>query len=299
MSAKSPIPRQIAVGVSILFWALSAALLTVRAQDRGGPAGDKQAQSDEDTKQERKRELEEMRRRAEGTRIVRLGGAEKSPAKLVAEPVMRYSDQVILAMDATLWAYGTKGRPAAVQKVECYRHASFPKYLYALFSLSDGLIEVSWPGESGWSSAKPGIEMRVLPGAPQPAATESGRLVQMKEAIRRFAGTMTGWQNRKDEMRLLPRPLYRYADPGSGLRDGAIFAFVVYGTNPSCLILIELQGADAEHAVWKYGPVRMTDGGLNMRLDGKEVWSADWRVSSSGRYDNWLYFHARQQQRGQ
>jgi hypothetical protein len=185
-----------------------------------------------------------------------------------------------------------------VQKVECYRHPSFPKYLYALFSLSDGLIEARWPGESDWSSTKAGIEMRVLPGGPKAAPTEAGRLLQMKEALRRFAITMTGWQNRKDEMRLLPRPVYRYADPDSGIQDGAIFAFVVYGTNPGCLILIEVQGRDAAHATWKYGPVRMTDGGLNMRLDGSEVWSADWRVSSGGRYDTWLYFHARQQERG-
>jgi hypothetical protein len=167
-----------------------------------------------------------------------------------------------------------------------------------LFSLSDGLIEARWPGETGWSSTKPGVEMRLLPDAPKAAAADTGRLLQMKEAARRFAITMTGWQNRKDEMRLLPRPVYRYADPESGIQDGAIFAFVVYGTNPSCLILIELQGADVAHAVWKYGPRRTTDGGLNVRLDGKEVWSTDARVSSGGRYDTWLYFFARQQERG-
>jgi hypothetical protein len=297
MMKRSSSQIQVALVAAMCCWIFPALVPAARAQESGKPPLAKQAQSEEAAKQERKKELDEMRRRAEGTTIVRLDGSDRSPAKLVAEPLMRYSDQIILIMDATLWAYGAKGRPLALQKVECYRHPSFPKYLYALFSLSDGLIEARWPGESGWSSTKPAIEMRILPGAPQPAAKESGRLVQMKEALRRFAVTMTGWQDRKDEMRLLSRPLYRYADPGSGLQDGAIFAFVTYGTNPNFLILIELQGADVEHAVWKYASLRMTDGGLNLRLDDKEVWSADSRVNSSGRYDTWLYFHARQQQR--
>jgi hypothetical protein len=185
----------------------------------------------------------------------------------------------------------------AVQKVESFHHPSSPKYFYALFSLSDGLIEVRWPGEVGWSSAKPGIEVRSLPGGPKPAAAEAGRLLQMKETSRRFTATMSGGPGGPEEMRLLPRPLYRYADPDSGIQDGAIFALSAYGTHPGCLILIELDGADVPHASWKYGPVRMTDGGLSVRLDGNEVWTAEARVAEHGRYATWLCFFARQQGR--
>jgi len=296
---RASLPIHVALAMTTCFWITVALVSAVHAQDGGKPAPAKQAQSEEAAKEERKKELDEMRRRAEGTSVFRVDGSNKTPAKIVAEPLMRSSDQVILAVDSTLWAYGTKGRPAAVQKVACYRHPSFPKYQYALFSLCDGMIEARWPGESGWSSTRPGVEMRVLPGSPKPADTATARLLQLKDLARRFAVTMTGWEHRRQEMRLLSRPVHRYADPEAGLQDGAIFVFVVNGTNPDCLILIELQGKSLDQATWKYGAVRMTDGGLNMRLDDKEVWSADWRVSSGGRYDNWLYFHARQQQRGQ
>jgi hypothetical protein len=186
----------------------------------------------------------------------------------------------------------------AVQEVLCTRIPSFPKYMYALYSLSDGLIEARWPGEAGWSSTKPGIEMQVLPAGLKPAPTEAGRLLQMKETARRFTATMSGGQGGPVEMRLLARPVYRYADALSGLQDGATFALVVHGTDPDCLLLIELRGSDVEHATWKYGPVRLTDGGLNVRLDGNEVWTAESRAGVNGRYDTWLDFFARRQERG-
>ena len=235
---------------------------------------------------------------AESTKITLRNNADKTPARLVAEPVVRYSDQLIRAIDATMWVYGTKGRPVAIQKVECYSRPDAPKYLYALFSLSDGLIEAQWLGEPGWSSTKPGVEMCVLSGGPGAALTEAGRTLQMKELIRRFAVTMTGWAQIREELRLLPRPIHRYRDPEAGLQDGAIFAFAANGTNPNFLMLIESHGPDLTRATWNYPPVRATDGQLSVRLDGKEVWSAPWQVGMGGRYDTWLYFYARQQNPG-
>ena len=294
-------PRGVRTVTAILALACASGgpILALRAQDRPGSPGNEQAPGDASGKQERKKELDEMRRRAEGTKITLRDNADKTPAKLVPEPIMRYSDQYIRAIDATMWAYGSKGRPVAIQKVECYSRPDAPKYLYALFSLSDGLIEAQWPGESGWSSTKPGVEMRVLPRGPKAAPTEAARTLQIKEVIRRFAVTMTGWAEAREEMRLLPRPIHRYGDPDAGLQDGAIFAFAANGTNPNFLMLIELRGADLTHATWNYGGVRATDGKLSVRLDGKEVWSAPWHGGMGGRYDTWLYFYASQQQPGQ
>ena len=39
----------------------------------------------------------------------------------MAEPVLRFDSQFHRVIDATVWLYGTKGRPVAVQEVECYR----------------------------------------------------------------------------------------------------------------------------------------------------------------------------------
>ena len=297
MVTRFPVCLRAALAFSALAWPLSTLLPTAIAQDRAEPATGKQPDAGENAKQERKKELDEMRRRAEATAVVRLDSSDRSPAKLVAEPLMRYSNEVARVTDSTIWAYGAKGRPLAIQETLCVRIPSFPKYMYGLYSLSDGLIEVRWPGEIGWSSSRPGIAMQALPAGPKPATTETGRLLQMKETSRRFTATMSGGLGGPEELRLLARPVYRYADAESGQQDEAIFA-LVRGTDPECLVLIELQGTGVEHAVWKYGPVRLTDGGLNVRLDGNEVWTAESRAGLRGRYETWLSFFARQQERG-
>ena len=212
-----------------------------------------------------------MQARAEGTTVFELLGSDKRPAELVAEPAVRYVDRFHSIVEGTLWIYGTQGRPVAVQKLERYRRPDFPTTcLYGLFSLSDNLIEAQWPGEPSWTSTKPGIERRpptpqesgayhhglrriswgelqVLPAGPEPAATDAGRLAQLKEVIRRFSVTRTDMGDIREEMLLLPGPIHRYRDPDSGLQDGALFAFAAYGTNPDLLIAIELQRCGSGH----------------------------------------------------
>ena len=295
MTTNFPRGVRTVTAILALAYASGGPILALRAQDRTAAPGGEQAPGDENAKQERKKELDEMRRGTESTGVFRLRGADKTAAKVLPEPVVRYSDHLQQIADATMWVYGTKGRPVALQKVECYRRPGFLKYLYALFSLSDDLIEVRWPGERGWSSTKPAVELREVPGGPKPASTEAGRLLQMKEVIRRFAATKADMGDVHEEMRVLPRPVYRYRDPDAGLQDGAIFAFVVNGTNPDFLMLIELRGPDVTQATWNYAPVRMTAGILKVRLDGKEVWSVPGVFGLGGTFDTWLFFFARQQ----
>ncbi len=251
-------------------------------------------------KEKRKEELEEMRRRAQSTTVWQLRGADKIPAELVPEPVLRFDSQYHGAIDATLWLYGVRGRPLAAQSVVCWRRPGFPKYSYCLASLSDGLIEARWRGDRQWLSTKPGIALRVLPDGPRPAATENGRMRQMKEAVRRFTAARTdkfAWGDVREEDRVLVQPMRRYRDPDSGLQDGAIFAFIGSGTAPDFVFLLELRGADLEHASWNYGAQRTTTGELHLRLDGKEVWSVP-QQHTPGRsvYDVWLTFFPIQQE---
>ena len=154
----------------------------------------------------------------------------------MAEPVLRFDSQFHRCIDATVWLYGTKGRPVAVQEVECYRRLDAPEYFYCLVSLCDGLIEARWPGEREWSSTKPGVEMRELPKGPKPASTEAARMRQMKGIVRRFTATRIDVGNIREENRVLAQQLHRYRDPHSGLQDGAIFVFVANGTAPDLLL---------------------------------------------------------------
>lgn len=73
-------------------------------------------------------------------------------------------------------------------------------------------------------------------------------------------------------MRPLARPIYRYADPERGVRDGALFGFATAGTNPDTLLAIELRGQSASEQAWSYGLARMTLCHVTAKLDDKEVW---------------------------
>lgn len=262
----------------------------LRGQDRGSPPDSKKTQDETEAKDLRKKRMDDMRRRAESTVVSRLNGA-KTRVDLVAEPALRFSDHFHGAVDATLWLYGTKGRPVAAQAVQLYRASYLHGYYYCLASLSDGLIEAQWPGRPGWSSTKPGVEMLALPEAPKPAPTEAARTRQMREPIRRFAATRRDMTEIYEENRVLSQPVRRYRDPDSGIQDGAVFVFISNGTAPDFLVLLEARGPDLDRAKWHYGPLRMTTGQLRLRLDGKEVWSVPWEFTPGRNvYPTYVHF---------
>jgi hypothetical protein len=130
-----------------------------------------------------------------------------------------------------------------------------------------------------WSPATAGVEFKEVPAAPKPAKTAAERLRQMKAIAARFQARMTGWlgdNTDQEELRLLPRPLFRYdlkvkdADPN--LLDGALLAYVI-GTDPEVVLVLEAIGT-ADKATWQYALVRSTSGGLEVKLDRVVVWTA-------------------------
>ncbi len=131
-----------------------------------------------------------------------------------------------------------------------------------------------------WEPKQIAIDYHQLPNADAPSVQSNRRLRQMKSYARRFACTLTGWNpdnSDRQELRLMPSPLYRYeiADPSQALGsfDGTVFAFA-QGTDPETLLLIEaIRDARGEH--WEYAFSRATSGGLEATLDGVQVWQAE------------------------
>jgi hypothetical protein len=237
---------------------------------------------------------EGMRERAEAIVVNTLETDDEKALNLMPGPWFRYNDGPRRIVDATLWGWGTTGRPLAVQKIELYsRRNGSLHWFYCMASLSEGLIHGLWRDGTRWSAKKSGVEMRVLPEEPKPSASAIGRLVQMKNIARRFSSRMADPPT-EEQMRLLARPIYRYSDPNAGLVDGAIFGFASNGTNPDLLLLIELHGQEPSESSWRYGLARMTTAELSVRFDQKEVWSAPFvRGPGQGgvaRFDTWLFF---------
>jgi hypothetical protein len=137
-----------------------------------------------------------------------------------------------------------------------------------------------------WSPETPGVEFKDIPGAPAPAESPAARLTQMKVLADRFKVTMTGWKADKsdrEEMRLLPRPLYRdEVDESTGRDagpiDGGVFAFV-QGTDPEAILILEAVRQNGRPR-WQYAFARATASGLEARLDKSIVWEVQFLVGA-------------------
>ena len=280
-------------------WAAHVAVLAMfflltTLQSRGEVRGEEQepATAAASNDAQREKRLDEMRRRAEGLKVFVLIDGEKVVADSVSEPLMRYSDQPRAIRDATMWCWLHKGRPVALFKTQMQGgDESKWTWLDGLYSLSPELIEVEWADGHHFASRQPGLKFSGVPEGPEPADKPRGRLQQMKELAGRFEITILPSEGNKQEMRLLPRALYRYSAPNDGLLDGAVFGFTSNGTNPDAVLAIELaRGAD--RGAWQYGLAQLTTGGLAARWDGREVWSATQKSITPTAFDEWTWFWA-------
>lgn len=90
----------------------------------------------------------------------------------------------------------------------------------------------------------------------------------------------------KTEMRLLPTPLFRYSCQPGEILDGALFGLSATGTNPDAVIAIQWCG-EGQSAQWQFGVSGMTNGGLQVRLDDKPVWSQPYLHNRGQVFETW------------
>jgi hypothetical protein len=231
----------------------------------------KDQSAEESSRAQREARLAQMRERVVAIDVERNVQGERRRIPLHGEPLFRYSDQPRGLIDATLWSWGTTGRPVALAKVESAVTAEkTPYWQYCVTSLADGPVEFSFGNGRSFAAKKPGLELRKFDGAPPPDDRPAGRLRQMKELIVRFSGTIHAIhvgksELQKQEMRLLPSPIHRYADEKAAITDGVIFALSTNGTNPDMLVLIELRGDVQSAQEWHYAIVKMTYSEVHIR----------------------------------
>jgi len=236
---------------------------------------------------ERGARLEEMGKIALALRATRLDGGASTPIPLRPDPLFRWSDATREIRDGGIWAWGDRGRPAAVVAIEYgpSREGAL-EWSLEFVSLSTGRFQVDGgpgflfdtrddvPPQPGtpfrWAPRTAGVELVEITGAPAPAGDQAGRLRQMKELLTRF--TAREETAVRVALRPLPRPMHRYADPASGLVDGAIFVFA-NGTNPEALLLIEAQARGPGRSDWQFAAVPLTTAWATVAVDQKDAWT--------------------------
>ena len=190
-----------------------------------------------------------------------------------AEPLvaLRWANNARGSEDGTTLLYVFRGRPLATACLYPWDH----KLVQDFESLSRFSIVGKKDGTVIWHPQQPSVSFSPIPDAPAPEATRAQRLRQLRTLSEQFQSVMLGWKadnTDREQLRLLPKPLYRYEPKGGPVIDGAVFAFVM-GTDPESLLLIEA----VEHgdtARWEFAFARRTSGELEGRHRDKVVWHA-------------------------
>ena len=226
----------------------------------------------EQSKAERAARLEAMRRRA-ASLTAKVQNAKDElfvDSELVDPPLLTYNNHANVELDATLWAWGKTGRPIAIAAIHEDRG---PKNVWSceMVSLADQPVSIAAKPGWEWTPANSGIAWKTVPAAPAVGKTAVARSAQIKDIANRFSSTGHYRNGNIIELRLMGRPLHRYADPEKGLVDGALLAFVE-GTNPETMLLIECRSDNEEKPTWHYGFARMSGGHLIARLEDTVVW---------------------------
>jgi hypothetical protein len=216
------------------------------------------------------------------------------PITLLAEPLMHFSDPEINILNAGLWAYSDGGRPQALLKVEAHQWAGdvLPQvtWVHCFVSTSGDRLVAVWPNGPRFMAREAGLKLETFPDGPQPAESRRARLTQMKQLARRFSSRCIDESKDDLEMRLLPTPVHRYADPEAGVQDGAVFAFSASGTNPTLVLLVESFHPQGEAAKWQYSLSRMTVREMTVKLDDRVVYEQPFAGFGGVQQSNWMAF---------
>ena len=242
--------------VSILRWGAIA-------DDSPKPRPDRQAA--------RAAQALQLSRRAAEQYTIRLADGDATPVLLQREALLKFSNPLIGSTYGAVFVYTAKGRPEAI--VSIYKWYAPARHMGVEFhSLSLGLLTAEHDGKEVWSPRRPGIDLRPLPDASPPAGSPAGRLRQIRALADQFSASETNESNITRDLRLLTKPLYRYASEAPRVVDGALFAFV-QGTDPEAILVIEAVQDPDGRAAWRYALARMTFRSLKVSHRDREVWT--------------------------
>ena len=206
---------------------------------------------------------------------LRPSGDRTPPFVLKPEPVLRFTNSVGLAIDGAIFLWLGEGeRPAAAVQVFMLRTG---EWLEEFSSLSTSPLSA---GEV-WDARRPGVEFKLVPGAPKPAATAELRLRQMRDLAGGFSAEDDFEQKSWQPLRLLTKPVARYGKAGTDVVDGALFAFVLT-TDPEVYLMLEVRPGKGGPE-WQYAFAPMTIYPVRAFWKGKEVWSLPYREAWTDR----------------
>ncbi len=200
----------------------------------------------------------------------------KTKLEFRKEPVFQWSNPARTTTQGAVFLWLRDGRPSAIVCMLSYPHHKLPGRVIAheFHALDREKLIVARDSANQWKP-EVGLERKGLPGAPAPAGTSGGRLVQMRKLAQEFGGHSVDRDGNEWQLRLLPNPLYRYPSAKTGVVDGALFALMSNaGTDPEVLLVIEAVEANGKMQ-WEYACGQFSDWNLHVRHKDTEVFTYD------------------------
>ncbi len=212
--------------------------------------------------------------------------ARAQKLELRREPIYRWTNPTRVGGqigEVFIWTH--RGRPEVVGSIFSHPDGDLRVFCHEFHSLSTAVLVVDRDGPNRWEPQAPGVDLKPISGAAAPAPTAAQRLAQIRELSRTFSGRSLSDAGQAWELRLLPRPLYRYESTDPDVIDGALFALVsTAGTDPEIILVIEARRTDSGPR-WHFGAARFSDMSLWLKHKEEEVWNAIRGPENTFNYD--------------
>jgi len=206
-------------------------------------------------------------------------------------PIFRHAQLVRGGQDiGAVWLWVRKDtRPAAVGTIFCWDAGQGYRWMaHEFHSLAEEPLTATWRGREQWAPTRAGIEWKLVPNAPSPASSRTQRFQQIRAVARRFRGHSIDHRGGEWQLRLIPKPVYRYQTETKGhVLDGALYA-MCQGTDPEIFLLVETRQTK-EGPRWHYACAAFSDYRLHVELDGAEVWSPPKGTQNTRSAPHWWY----------
>ena len=203
--------------------------------------------------------------------------APKQALELKKEPIFEWTNPIRSSLQhGVIFLWLRDGRPAAVGCIFSQQDPMLPgrRVMHEFHALDSEKLLVSRPKALNEWKPQAGLARQRLPDAGAPAATAGARLVQMRRLAQEFSGYETDNEGKRDDLRLVPTPVYRYPPAKAGVVDGALFTLVsTEGTDPEVWLLIEAR-EEGGNTRWDYACCRFSNRDLYVQRKDKEVWSS-------------------------
>jgi hypothetical protein len=212
-----------------------------------------------------------------------LVGPPSHRLELHPESILRWSNPVAGEVYGNVFVWTHEGRPEVIGSFHKW-YSPLTHGSHEFHSLAISPIGGTRDGEPVWKAEQPGIVLHRVAQQQPVAKTELGRLRQMRVISRRFTVQKTDRKGVSREMRLLPKPIYRYGSNDSRVLEGGLFVFV-QGTDPEVFLLVEARQSGNKWE-WQYSLARMNSEHFVAKYQDREVWCVEiwpWSKVKNGR----------------